>query len=390
MYRRVGTAICAATLLWVSSALAVQPLEIKGVIVGANSETGQTELWITGENFQNGSDLELWLGEGNLLTIVDGTLEDTFVIATVPPNVVPGSYQLIATTGGGTVRFDDFDGVTIGAVGPQGLKGDKGDTGDQGIQGPQGETGPAGPQGDPGPKGDEGDQGDPGLPGQKGDQGDSGPQGDPGPQGEPGLPGEPGQDAPNLTLELCQLYQLTEFSPPQSLACQFGACAIDADCPVGNWCRETGTGSERECVAFQQEGESCLASAAGPQFTLRCSPDLFCVDETPFLADDPGVCRTEPAPPVECSIGQTETQSCGNGGTQTRSCQTNGTWGPFGTCSTSSECTPFEVQVRACPSSPPIGQEICDLGEQARSCDASGQWDDWGVCEGAVVLPICP
>lgn len=203
MYRRVGTAICAATLLWGSSALAVQPLEIKGVIVDVDPATGQTELRITGENFQNGSDLELWLGEGNLLTIVDGTLVDTFVIATVPPNVVSGSYQLIATTGGGTVRFDDFDGVTIGAAGPQGPEGPPGVDGEDGIDGSPGGPGPKGEPGPAGPAGADGNDGAQGIRGEQGPKGDTGPEGPQGPAGDngvdgaPGSPGADGQDGAN-------------------------------------------------------------------------------------------------------------------------------------------------------------------------------------------------
>ena len=166
-------------VLWSTTAIAVQPLEIKSVIV---DDTGDPViLMVYGENLMNGNDLELWLG--NIpLGIVPGSLTNTQVHAMLPPNVMDGSYQLIATTGGGTVRFDDFDGVTIGAVG---LQGEQGPPGDEGPIGPEGPAGPPGADGAPGTAGPQGEQGPIGPQGEQGLAGASiiGPQG---PQGEPG------------------------------------------------------------------------------------------------------------------------------------------------------------------------------------------------------------
>ena len=129
--KRVTRSLGALIILWSAGAFAVQPLEIKSVIVDETVEP--VTLMIFGENLMNGSDLELWLGEDIKLDVDFDSLTNTSVTATLPPGSYEGSYQLVATTGGGTVREDDFDGVTIGAEGPQGI---------QGEQGPQGEHSP--------------------------------------------------------------------------------------------------------------------------------------------------------------------------------------------------------------------------------------------------------
>jgi len=164
-------------------------------------EGGPVTLLIYGENLMNGSDLELWLG-GVMLDVDMDSLTSTEVRATLPFDVMDGSYQLIATTGGGTVRFDDFDGVTIGAegpigpegpVGPEGPQGDTGPAGadgEQGPIGPDGPEGPVGPQGPPGPQGLTGPQGETGEKGPQGEQGLTGPQGETGEQGPQGISGD--------------------------------------------------------------------------------------------------------------------------------------------------------------------------------------------------------
>ncbi len=144
--QRVGGLLCVATFFWGSAALAVQPVEITDAFTTdaeAHDQviTPHQHLVVLGVNFLNGGDIELTLGTFSLVVI---SQTDTEVVAELPSIVAPGSYQLTATTGGGTVRHDDFDGVTIGAVGPEG------------PQGPQGAEGPPGPAGQDGATGQDG------------------------------------------------------------------------------------------------------------------------------------------------------------------------------------------------------------------------------------------
>lgn len=179
MRRVLQFSVAAIMILFSASALAVQSLEITDVYV---DESGSPHrLMVAGHNFNNGGAVELWLG-GIPLAVVSQT--DTLIVADLPEGIIDGSYQLIASTGGGTVRFDDFDGVTIGAEGPQG------------PQGEQGETGPRGEDGAPGADG---------LPGEQGPQGPEGPAGPQGPVGPPGPPGPPGEDAPDVTGRVAAL-----------------------------------------------------------------------------------------------------------------------------------------------------------------------------------------
>ena len=111
--------------------------------------------------------------------------------ATLPADLVPGSYLLIVAKGSDSSAGRNEDAgpadefwVTLGG---SGAKGDKGDPGPAGPAGPSGPQGPAGPLGPIGPKGD------PGLPGPAGTIGAMGPAG---PQGTPGLPGAQGPAGP--------------------------------------------------------------------------------------------------------------------------------------------------------------------------------------------------
>jgi hypothetical protein len=123
--------LSALLVLWTAAAFAVQPLEITDVYVEENvtlpgEETPTILFTIDGNNFLNGGDVELWLGDIPLRIL---TWSNTTIEAALPlgmPTTDPGSYQLIATTGGGTVRHDDFDGLTIGAEGLQGIQGEQG------------------------------------------------------------------------------------------------------------------------------------------------------------------------------------------------------------------------------------------------------------------------
>jgi hypothetical protein len=208
MSKRRGAACLAGglALIFCSAAFAVQPMEVTDVFtleVDADTQVAvpHEHLMVMGSNFNNGGVIELTLGGFPLVVV---SQDDSVVVAELPDFIAPGSYQLVATTGGGTVRHDDFDGVTIGAVGPQGPKGDKGDTGDTGPVGPagadgkdgtdgaKGDDGAPGPQGEPGPPGDDGPPGPPGPPGDDGPPGPEGPQGPVGPKGDKGDTGEQG------------------------------------------------------------------------------------------------------------------------------------------------------------------------------------------------------
>jgi len=206
VHRRLGVAISAATLTWAAAALAVQPLEITDAFtadVDADVQNGATHqhLVVLGTNFLNGGAIELTLGTFRL-TVISQT--DTEVVTELPSIIPPGSYQLVATTGGGTVRYDDFDGVTIGAVGPEGPQGPQGEIGPQGLAGPTGPQGPQGemgPQGLAGPTGPQGPQGEIGPQGPAGPTGPQGPQGEIGPQGPAGPIGPQGPSGDNAGLE---------------------------------------------------------------------------------------------------------------------------------------------------------------------------------------------
>jgi hypothetical protein len=195
MFRRIGAAVCAAALLWASSAFAVQPIEITDVYVEEgvvlDGETDPTTLFtITGVNFDNGGAIELTLGIYPLRVL---SQTDTVVEAALPlgmSSVEPGSYQVVATTGGGTVREDEFDGVTIGAVGPQGPKGDPGADGQDGVDGINGQDGSDGQDGANCYDGIGTSVAD--CIGPQGPAGEDGADGAPGTDGAPGVPGSPG------------------------------------------------------------------------------------------------------------------------------------------------------------------------------------------------------
>jgi hypothetical protein len=180
-----------ATLIILSSTttFAVQPLEISDVFVQEVDPhdlllTRHDHLTVLGKNFMNGGVIELWLGDFDLEIL---SQLDTVITAEMPIVIGAGSYQLVAMSGGGTVRHDDFDGVTIGMQGPIG---DQGIQGEQGIPGADGAAGPIGPAGPQGLKGEQGVKGDTGSSGLKGEQGL---KGNPGANGLNGAPGSAGQ-----------------------------------------------------------------------------------------------------------------------------------------------------------------------------------------------------
>jgi hypothetical protein len=198
-------------LLWNATVLSVQPLEVKSVVVVYNADES-IELMIYGENFMNGNDLELWLGEDIPLAVKEGTLTNTSVTAVVPPGDYEGSYQVLVTSGGGAVRINEFDGVTFG------------------TQGPQGEQGPPGLDGAPGADGADGAPGADGTSCSAAQGAGSatvnctdgtsatvydGADGAPGADGSPGAPGAAGQSVVSVSLDVGDancLYGGTQFT----------------------------------------------------------------------------------------------------------------------------------------------------------------------------------
>ena len=73
-----------------------------------------------------------------------------------------------------------------------------------------------------------------------------------------------------------------------------------------------------------------------------------------------------------CLAGQTSTQPCGSCGTQTRTCSASCTWGSWGSCTGTGECSPGDVQHQDCG--------WC--GTRSRACDGSCRWGSWGACGG--------
>ncbi|MEW6115490.1 MAG: IPT/TIG domain-containing protein [Nitrospirota bacterium] len=163
-------AVLLAALVLSVIALAVQPamaakwddtpsgldLVIEKVTVDLDGGT----LTIKGQNFDNGSQPEVYLGGSKLDLILP--YSETEIVAWLPADIADGSYKLTVMTGTAVKHYDAYS-LTIGAVGPQGPKGDTGATGAQGPQGPQGIQGVAGPAGPTGPEGPQGVAGANGL-----------------------------------------------------------------------------------------------------------------------------------------------------------------------------------------------------------------------------------
>jgi hypothetical protein len=113
-------------------------------------------------------------------------------------------------------------------------------------------------------------------------------------------------------------------------------------------------------------GASLDAVLAAGGYYLRVTPDA---------ADDYNFYDYTVALAVAgCAPGQTEDRTCGDCGTETRSCQTGGTWGPFGACTGEGDCTPGDVEGRA-----------CDGGAEQRTCEPTCAWGVYGPCEGGCV-----
>lgn len=82
------------------------------------------------------------------------------------------------------------------------------------------------------------------------------------------------------------------------------ACARDADCPSGEWCRQTASSSASstpayECVPFVGAGSRCNGFTT-PSNYERCQPNLVC-DTPDFIADAPGICRPKCTSERDCA-----------------------------------------------------------------------------------------
>ena len=196
LFNQITRSLVAVMLLSSATAIAVQPLEISDVFVQEVEPhdlllTRHDHLTVLGKNFMNGGVIELWLGDFDLEIL---SQLDAEIMAEMPILIGPGSYQLVAMSGGGTVRHDDFDGVTIGAVGLPGADGLPGIDGVDGTNGLDGAAGATGPAGADGTNGTDGLDGAPGATGAQGLIGLVGPQGIQGVAGLNGAAGSAGTD----------------------------------------------------------------------------------------------------------------------------------------------------------------------------------------------------
>jgi hypothetical protein len=99
------------------------------------------------------------------------------------------------------------------------------------------------------------------------------------------------------------------------------ACATDADCGAGTWCRTTESGSFA-CVPFAQEGQRCNGFTL-PWMYESCSPELTC-DLPELVADAPGICRAACKSEADCAAEQY--------------CATDGLCHADGACDVSADC----------------------------------------------------
>lgn len=118
----------------------VTPSAQKPVIVSVESNFETNQITLVGQRFGNAEPAVTL--DGTALTVVGYT--PTNVVAGLPVNLQPGSYQLSLKN-----KSDGLAGafpLTLGAVGEKGAQGPQGV---QGAAGPQGQQGPQGPQGSP-------------------------------------------------------------------------------------------------------------------------------------------------------------------------------------------------------------------------------------------------
>jgi hypothetical protein len=316
--------LAALIILWGAAAVAVQPLEITEVFVleadpHDSLDEPHDHLIVLGTNFMNGGDVELWLA-GFLLEVL--SQNESEIVAELPSIIDPGSYQLLATTGGGTVRQNEFDGVTIGAVG---LPGEQGPPGETGPVGPQGEQGI---QGETGPQGIQGEQGPIGLIGLTGSQGERGPQGEEGPQGEQGPPG-PSTSIDDVGVETYVFTKetLAACNPPNGseIASCTSACACVAgfsgscSCVPTDCTLEADTFSASCTVtdsALCPQGEGYVRTLIGTENTTftgaigSCSASSTCTINYPICQLSACTCSAPAGIACQCSSSCSYSASC--------------------------------------------------------------------------------
>jgi hypothetical protein len=157
----IAAVLCAASPVLANNRPLPDP-----IITAAAADPGQTTLFLAGSGFRKSAKVYL---AGVPLSDVAVANAGTTLTASLPPDVLPGSYRIFLIQSkrddkprNGRWWHDDDDrdrdvtatfDVTLGAVGPQGEAGPPGPPGDMGPMGPQGPTGPTGPQGPPGVSG---------------------------------------------------------------------------------------------------------------------------------------------------------------------------------------------------------------------------------------------
>jgi len=120
------------------------------------------------------------------------------------------------------------------------------------------------------------------------------------------------------------------------------ACNDDNDCNEGFWCRQLADSDSKECVPYQQEGETCGGFV--PAFLQKkCDPSLDCADVPPLLPDLPGVCKVTCKGTKDCPEDQycSVTNHCRDDGTcwKQKDCTKSGNDYPLIDCEGKLKCT---------------------------------------------------
>ena len=141
-------ALIAAFVLSVSPVFAQGKAPASQVIITAAAADPQlTTLFLSGDNFDAdaASTCRAYVSEISWLESGGATLT-----ASLPADVLPGSYRVFVVQGNGKTQNATFD-VTLGSTGAEGPAGPPGRSGSSGrATGPQGPPGMQGPQGPPG------------------------------------------------------------------------------------------------------------------------------------------------------------------------------------------------------------------------------------------------
>jgi len=150
----------------------IPPIITEGVTISSvivDLDASPARLYITGQNFDNGSTPIISLGEFGDLVLASAASAD-LIDAFLPAGAINGDYLLTLSTGNNTGQSVVYN-LTIGAVGPEGP------AGEQGIQGLKGDDGTPGVNGEDGAPGVQGIQGIQGIQGPIGETGPEGPAG---------------------------------------------------------------------------------------------------------------------------------------------------------------------------------------------------------------------